>query len=61
MISEDEKSVTLGYESDRSVDEEPTAEDKAFLDDQETQNNDSTHAALLHNSRMNDDNDFMSR
>lgn len=61
MISEDEKSVTLGYESDRSVEDEPTAEDKAFLDDQETQNNNSAHAALLHNSRIDDDNEFMSR
>ena len=61
MISDDEKSVTLGYESDRSVEEEPTAEDRAFLDDEDTQHNDSPHAALLQNSRIDDDNDFMSR
>ena len=54
MLSEDEDGEVLGYESDRSVDEEPTTEDEAFLDDEEVSDEDGNHAALLNQAREED-------
>ena len=59
--SDDERSVCLGSESDRSVDEEPTAEDMEFLDNERIDEPSTSHAALLQNKRNEDEEHFFSR
>ena len=59
--SDDDRSVCLGSESDRSEDEEPTAEDLEFLDNGKIDEPSTSHAALLQNKRNEDDEKFFSR
>ena len=55
LISDDERADACGHESDRSEDEEPTAEDMEFIDNSESSDNKISHQALLQAALANDE------
>ena len=55
LISDDEQADACAYESDRSEDEEPTAEDMEFIDDSESSDTNTSHQALLQNALAKDE------
>lgn len=60
-IDEDNQGEALGYESDRSVDEPETAEDRAFIDNAEPTDETTSHSALLQQKKEDDETAWLQR
>ena len=61
LIDEDEKGEVLGSDSDMSVDEPATAEDREFIDDTESNGGEPSHAALYQTQLQNAETQWLNR
>ena len=60
-IEENDRGEALGYDSDRSDEEPETAEDRQFIDHDESRDTTTSHAALLQQKKEEDENAWLQR